>query len=47
VAVKRIERELGLTIRSERIKGRMSWTVELKKPEGEPAPSPERPIELY
>jgi len=51
VAVKRIEREEGLTVKSERIKGRMSWTVDLQRNDEkageEPSPNPERPIELY
>lgn len=47
-AVKRLERE-GFTVNSERIKGRMSWTVDLKKvaEDEAPSPTPERPIELY
>lgn len=51
VAVKRLERD-GLTVDSARVKGRMSWTLDLKKlAEGQeaagPSPTPELPIELY
>jgi Flp pilus assembly secretin CpaC len=51
VAVKRLERE-GFTVDSARIKGRMSWTLDLKKVADEkageaPSPTPDRPIELY